>query len=194
MKFETIKLPYAHDALAPIISEQTIEYHYGKHLAAYINNMNKLIEGTRYDKMSLDEIVKTSNGAIFNNAAQTWNHIFYFESFMPKGQGKPKGELMKKIEEKWITFEQFKEEFVNKGVGQFGSGWVWLIKNANGDLEIVSTPNAETPLTHEDATPLLTFDVWEHAYYLDYQNRRPDALVALWDIVNWDVIEERYNM
>ena len=194
MKFELINLPYAHDALAPIISEQTIEYHYGKHLAAYINNLNKLIEGTRYEKMSLDDIVKTSNGAIFNNAAQMWNHIFYFESFIPKGQGKPKGELLRKIEEKWTTFEQFKEEFVNKGVGQFGSGWVWLIKKANGELEIVSTSNAETPLTHEDATALLTFDVWEHAYYIDYQNRRPDALVALWDIVNWDVVEERYNM
>ena len=191
MKFELPPLPYYLDALEPVISERTLSFHYGKHEQTYINNLNGLIIGTPFETMSLEEIVKTSEGAIFNNAAQAWNHIFYFNSFAPNPPKGPKNELKKALEEQWGEVETFKKEFEKAGAGLFGSGWVWLAKKQDGKLEIISKPNAGTPLT-EGYTPLLTFDVWEHAYYLDYQNRRADQLKALWEIVNWDAVEARY--
>ncbi len=185
------KLPYAPDALAPAISQETVEYHYGKHEKAYIDNLNKLIEGTEYEDMELEDIIRTADGALFNNASQAWNHIFYFFSFTPDGGGEPGGELRKAIDEQFGSFEKFKEAFVDAGAKLFGSGWVWLSKDADGKLFVTQQSNAGNPLT-DGLIPLLTFDVWEHAYYLDYQNRRADALKALWDIIDWDVVESRY--
>ena len=185
------KLPYAPDALAPAISQETVEYHYGKHEKAYIDNLNKLIEGTEYEDMELEDIIRTADGALFNNASQAWNHIFYFFSFTPDGGGEPGGELRKAIDEQFGSFEKFKEAFVDAGAKLFGSGWVRLSKDADGKLFVTQQSNAGNPLT-DGLIPLLTFDVWEHAYYLDYQNRRADALKALWDIIDWDVVESRY--
>ena len=191
MKFELLPLPYATDALAPIISKQTIEFHWGKHLQTYVTNLNNLIQGTKFENADLDTIVKESDGAIFNNAGQVLNHNLYFLSFSPNGGGEPKGKLADAISEKWGSFENFKKEFVAAGVSLFGSGWVWLAKDEAGKLEITKEPNAENPLTKK-LTPILTFDVWEHAYYLDYQNKRADHLANLWKIVDWDVVEKRY--
>lgn len=191
MKYEQPDLPYANDALAPAISAETISYHYGKHEKAYIDNLNRLIKGTEFEDMELEEIITHSEGALFNNASQAWNHIFYFFTFSPNGSHEPTGELRKAIDRDFGSFEKFKEAFVEAGVGLFGSGWVWLSRDNEGKLIITQGPNASTPLT-EGLTPLLVFDVWEHAYYLDYQNRRADALRALWDIVDWDVVEGRY--
>lgn len=185
------KLPYAPDALAPAISQETVEFHYGKHEKAYIDNLNKLIEGTEYEDMELEDIIRQSSGPLFNNASQAWNHIFYFFTLSPDGGGEPSGKLRKAIDEQFGSFEAFKDDFVKAGSTLFGSGWVWLSKDADGKLFITQQPNAGNPMT-DGLTPLLTFDVWEHAYYLDYQNRRPDALKALWDIVDWDVVEGRY--
>ena len=193
MKFTLPPLPYPEDSLAPAISAQTLSFHHGKHLATYIENTNKLIEGTRFENNDLETIVRHSEGSLFNNAAQAWNHIFYFESFSPEKGMTPEGKLLDEIKKNWGSFEQFKEEFVKQGVAQFGSGWVWLVKNAKGDLEIIKTGNAGTPITLENVKPLLTFDVWEHAYYLEYQNRRADSLKALWDIINWRVVEKRFD-
>lgn len=191
MKYELPKLPYAENALEPVISKRTVEFHWGKHEQTYINNLNKLIEGTKFETASLESIIKEADGALFNNASQAWNHIFYFFSFSPDGTREPKGEIEKAIKEQWGTVEQFKKEFVDTGVTQFGSGWVWLVKNKNGKLEIIKTGNAGNPMT-DGHTPLLTFDVWEHAYYLDYQNRRADHLHELWKIVDWSIVEKRY--
>lgn len=191
MKYELPKLPYAENALEPVISKRTVEFHWGKHEQTYINNLNKLIEGTKFETASLESIIKEADGALFNNASQAWNHIFYFFSFSPDGTREPKGEIEKAIKEQWGTVEQFKKEFVDTGVAQFGSGWVWLVKNKNGKLEIIKTGNAGNPMT-DGHTPLLTFDVWEHAYYLDYQNRRADHLHELWKIVDWSIVEKRY--
>lgn len=185
------KLPYAPDALVPAISAETVEYHYGKHEKAYIDNLNRMIVGTEYEDMELEDIIKKSEGALFNNASQAWNHIFYFFSFSPDGGGEPDGELRKQIDAQFGSFEAFKADFVEAGVTLFGSGWVWLSKDEDGQLFITQQHNAGNPLT-EGLTPLLTFDVWEHAYYLDYQNRRGDALKRLWDIVDWDVVSSRY--
>ncbi|MBD5244568.1 MAG: superoxide dismutase [Barnesiella sp.] len=185
------KLPYAPDALAPAISQETVDFHYGKHEKAYIDNLNKLIENTEYADMELEEIIRTAKGPLFNNASQAWNHIFYFFTFSPDGGGEPTGELRKAIDEQFGSFEKFKEDFEKAGVTLFGSGWVWLSKDNDGKLFITQGPNAGNPLT-DGLTPLLTFDVWEHAYYLDYQNRRADALKRLWDIVDWDVVASRY--
>ncbi|MDE7460217.1 MAG: superoxide dismutase [Paramuribaculum sp.] len=185
------KLPYAPDALAPAISQETVDFHYGKHEKAYIDNLNKLIENTEYADMELEEIIRTATGPLFNNASQAWNHIFYFFTFSPDGGGEPTGELRKAIDEQFGSFEKFKEDFEKAGVTLFGSGWVWLSKDNDGKLFITQGPNAGNPLT-DGLTPLLTFDVWEHAYYLDYQNRRADALKRLWDIVDWDVVASRY--
>lgn len=185
------KLPYAPDALAPAISQETVEYHYGRHEKAYIENLNKLINGTKYEDMELEDIIRSSDGALFNNASQAWNHIFYFFSLSPMGGGMPDGEFLKAIEKQFGSFAKFQEDFVDAGVKIFGSGWVWLSKDADGHLFITQQSNAGNPLT-EGLTPLLTFDVWEHAYYLDYQNRRADALKALWSIVDWDVVASRY--
>ncbi len=191
MKYVQPDLPYSRDALAPAISAETIDFHYGKHEKAYIDNLNRLIKGTEYDDMDLEEIITSSKGPLFNNASQAWNHIFYFFTFSPDGSREPSGELRRAIDRDFGSLEKFKEAFVEAGVGLFGSGWVWLSRDNDGKLVITQGPNASNPLT-EGLTPLLTFDVWEHAYYLDYQNRRADALKALWDIVDWDVVEGRY--
>lgn len=191
MKYELPQLPYLNDALEPIISKRTIEYHYGKHEQAYIDNLNRLIKGTLFEDTELEDIIKHSEGAVFNNASQAWNHIFYFFSFSPDSQREPKGKLRKAIDRDFGTFEKFKQIFVDAGTGLFGSGWVWLSSDLNGKLLITQGPNADNPL-REGLTPLLAFDVWEHAYYLDYQNRRADALKALWAIIDWEVVENRY--
>lgn len=191
MTYEQPQLPYDMDALEPVISRRTVEFHYGKHEKAYIDNLNKLIRGTEYDDMPLEEVIAHADGPLFNNASQAWNHIFYFFTFSPEGSREPKGGLRHAIERDFGSVDKFKEAFVDAGVGLFGSGWVWLSRDETGKLFITQGPNAGNPLT-AGLTPLLTFDVWEHAYYLDYQNRRADALKALWDIVDWDVVESRY--
>ncbi len=192
MKFTQPKLPYTPDALAPVISQNTIEYHYGKHEKTYIDNLNSLIEGSEYQDMSLEDIIVKSDGKIFNNASQAWNHIFYFFQFAPDGLKEPGGELRKKIEEQFGSLDEFKKQFEEAGATLFGSGWVWLSTDRNGKLFITQGSNASNPLT-QGLQPLLTFDVWEHAYYLDYQNRRADYLHKLWDIVDWSVIEMRFS-
>ena len=191
MKHELIQLPYAADALEPTISRQTIDIHHGKHLQAYVNNLNNLIQGTRFETADLETIVKESDGAIFNNAGQILNHNLYFTQFSPKGGGKPGGRLAQAIDATWGSFENFQKEFETAGVGLFGSGWVWLAADNAGNLSITKEPNAGNPLT-QGLKPLLTFDVWEHAYYLDYQNRRPDHVADFWKIVDWKVIESRF--
>lgn len=191
MKFTKPQLPYSPDALAPVISEETINFHWGKHEQNYIDTLNNLIEGTEYQDLSLEEIIKKSEGKIFNNASQAWNHIFYFLQFMPGGQTEPSGALLQQIESQFGSFEAFKEKFVEAGAGIFGSGWVWLSADDSGSLVITTASNAENPMT-SGLRPLLVFDVWEHAYYLDYQNRRKDYLAKLWDIVDWSIIEVRF--
>lgn len=185
-------LPYEHGALAPVISRSTIDFHYGKHLQTYIDNLNKLIEGTPLEQAGLETIVKSADGAVFNNAAQTWNHTFYFNTFSPLARQKPGGKLLQALEKTWGSFEEFKKEFVTQGAAIFGSGWVWLAQTPENELVILKESNAGNPLTH-DYTPLLGIDVWEHSYYLDYQNRRADHLQALWKIIDWNVIETRYK-
>lgn len=191
MKFELIQLPYAADALEPVISKETIEFHHGKHLQAYVNNLNNLIPGTKFENAPLEQIVAESDGGIFNNAGQILNHNLYFTQFSPGGGGEPKGKLADAIKATWGSFENFQKEFNTAGAGLFGSGWVWLAKDKDGKLSITKEPNGSNPVA-KGLTPLLGFDVWEHAYYLDYQNRRPDHLTALWKIVDWDAVEKRY--
>ena len=191
MKYELIKLPYATDALEPVISKQTIEFHHGKHLQAYVTNLNNLIQGTKFETADLETVIKESEGAIFNNAGQILNHNLYFMQFSPTGGGKPSGQLAKAIDAEWGSFENFQKEFETGCVGLFGSGWVWLCADKDGKLSIVRELNAGNPVT-KGLKPLLTFDVWEHAYYLDFQNRRADHLNSLWKIVNWKVVESRY--
>ena len=191
MKFEKVALPYATDALEPVIGKETIEFHYGKHLQAYVDNLNKLIVGTKFENADLETIVKESDGAIFNNAGQVLNHNLYFTSFKPNGGGEPKGKLAEAIKEQFGSFEKFKEEFTAAGVSLFGSGWAWLAKDASGKLSIEKESNAGNPIT-KGLTPILGFDVWEHSYYLDYQNRRADHLKELWKIIDWDVVSKRY--
>ena len=192
MKFTQPKLPYPQDALAPVISPTTIEYHYGKHEKAYIDTLNKLIEGTEFENMALEDIIVKSDGKLFNNASQAWNHIFYFFQFNPDGLKEPSGKLRAKIDEQFGSFDEFKKKFEEAGATLFGSGWVWLSADADGNLFITQGSNAGNPLT-QNLRPLLTFDVWEHAYYLDYQNVRAEYLHNLWDIVDWDIIEMRYS-
>ena len=189
--FTLIELPYAKEALAPVISAQTLEFHHGKHLQGYVDNLNKLIAGTPFEAMPLEEIVKQATGGMFNNAGQILNHNLYFTQFAPASSSEPTGKLKAQIEKQWGTLDAFKAEFEAKGVGLFGSGWVWLAAQADGTLVITQEPNAGNPIT-KGLKPLLTFDVWEHAYYLDYQNRRAAHLSALWQIVNWKEIEARY--
>jgi Fe-Mn family superoxide dismutase len=191
MKYELPKLPYDINALEPVISTRTIEFHHGKHHQAYVTNLNNLIPGTQFETMSLEDIVRKSDGGIFNNAAQIWNHTFYFNSFKPNGGGVPAGKLLKAIENTWGSFDLFKKEFNNAATTLFGSGWAWLVKNEKGELSIVKESNAGNPLT-KGLVPILTFDVWEHAYYIDYQNRRADYLAALWDIIDWEKVSARY--
>lgn len=192
MKFTQPKLPYAPDALAPAISAETIEYHYGKHEKAYIDNLNRLIEGSPFEDMPLEQVIINSDGPLFNNASQAWNHIFYFFQFNPRGLKAPGGRLMERIEKQFGSFEKFQKKFEEAGTAIFGSGWIWLASNPHGELFIVQTQNAGNPLT-DNLNPLLVFDVWEHAYYLDYQNLRAKYLHALWDIVDWSIIESRYS-
>ncbi len=192
MAFELPALPYANDALAPHISPETIEYHYGKHHQTYVTNLNNLVPGTEFENMSLEDIVKKSSGGIFNNAAQVWNHTFYWHCLSPNGGGAPTGGLANAIDRTFGSFEQFKEEFTKCAVTTFGSGWAWLVKNANGTLELVSTSNAGCPLT-AGQTPILTCDVWEHAYYIDYRNARPKYLEAFWALVNWEFASANYE-
>ena len=191
--FTLIELPYAKDALAPVISAQTLSFHHGKHLQAYVDNLNKLLPGSGLEDLPLEEIVKKSSGAIFNNAGQILNHNLYFGQFCaPKADSKPVGKLAKAIDHQFGSFEAFKEEFQKKGATLFGSGWVWLSSDKDGKLVITQESNAANPV-QKGLKPLLTFDVWEHAYYLDYQNRRPDHLAALWQIIDWEIIEQRYT-
>ncbi|UCH84747.1 MAG: superoxide dismutase [Fe] [Candidatus Latescibacterota bacterium] len=192
MPFELPKLPYAEDALAPHISKETLEYHYGKHHKTYVDNLNNFVPGTEYEGKDLEDIVKTSSGAIFNNAAQVWNHTFYWNCLSPEGGGAPTGELAAKIDETFGSFDKLKEEFSKLSIGTFGSGWGWLVKRQDGSLALQSTSNAATPLTTGD-TPLLTCDVWEHAYYIDYRNARPKYVEAFWNLVNWDFVAENYG-
>ena len=191
--FELMKLPYAEDALEPVISRQTISFHYGKHLQAYVNNLNALLLGSGFEGMSIVDIVKKSNGGIFNNAGQILNHELYFGQFAPsKANNVPSGKIAEAIARDFGSFDAFKEEFQKKGATLFGSGWVWLSADTDGKLVISQEANASNP-AQRGLTPLLTFDVWEHAYYLDYQNRRPDHLSALWSIINWQVVDQRYS-
>jgi Fe-Mn family superoxide dismutase len=185
MAFELPALPYARDALAPHISPETIDFHYGKHHQTYVTNLNNLVPGTEFESMSLEEIVKKSSGGIFNNAAQVWNHTFYWHSLSPKGGGEPSGRLAEAITKSFGSFAAFKDEFTKVALGTFGSGWAWLVERPDGSLGIVSTSNAATPLTGPDR-PLLTCDVWEHAYYVDYRNARAKYVEAFWNLVNWD--------
>lgn len=191
MAFELPALPYAKDALAPHISEETLEYHYGKHHNTYVVNLNKLVPGTEFEGKSLEEIIKTSSGGIFNNAAQVWNHTFYWHCLAPNGGGEPTGALADAINAAFGSFDKFKEEFTQSCVANFGSGWTWLVKKTDGTLALANTSNAGCPLT-DDATPLLTCDVWEHAYYIDYRNVRPDYVKAFWALVNWDFVAENF--
>ena len=190
-KYELIQLPYEANALEPVISKETLGFHHGKHLQAYVNNLNGLIEGTKYEEMPLEEIVKTADGGVFNNAGQILNHNLYFTQFRaPKADNKPTGVIAQWIDQQFGSFDAFKEEFTKKGATLFGSGWVWLSVDKDGKLQITQETNAGNPV-QRGFKPLLTFDVWEHAYYIDYQNRRPDHLNALWQIIDWDVVNER---
>ena len=191
--FTLIALPYTPEALEPVISKETIGFHHGKHLQAYVDNLNKLLPGSEYEGMTLEEIVRQApGGAVLNNAGQILNHELYFGQFSaPKADNKPIGKLAEAIQLQFGSFEAFKEEFQKKGATLFGSGWVWLSADKDGKLVITQEPNAANPI-QKGLKPLLTFDVWEHAYYLDYQNRRPDHLAALWQIIDWEVIEKRY--
>ena len=191
MTHELSALPYAMDALAPTLSQETLEYHYGKHHQAYVTNLNNLIPGTEFESMSLEDIVMKSSGGIFNNAAQVWNHTFYWNCLSPNGGGAPSGALAAAIDAKFGSFEEFKKQFNQAGATNFGSGWTWLVKNADGSLEIFNTSNAGTPMT-SGKQALLTLDVWEHAYYIDYRNLRPKYLETMWNIVNWDFVAANF--
>ena len=192
MKFIQPRLPYSIDALNPVISPTTIDFHYGKHEKAYIDTLNSLVEGTEYADMSLEEIIAKSEGKLYNQASQAWNHIFYFFQFAPAGQKEPGGLLLEKIEVTFGSLDAFKQKFEEAGATLFGSGWVWLCADDKGDLYITQGSNAENPIS-KGLKPIMTFDVWEHAYYLDYQNRRAEYLHRLWDIIDWGVIEMRYS-
>ncbi|WP_133139555.1 superoxide dismutase [Fe] [Legionella genomosp. 1] len=189
MAFSLPPLPYAMDALQPHISKETLEYHYGKHHNAYVTNLNKLIPGTQFESMSLEEIIKNSTGGIFNNSAQVWNHTFYWHCLSPQGGGEPTGQLGEAINKTFGSFAAFKEQFTQTAITTFGSGWAWLVQDNAGDLKIISTSNAGTPMT-DNLTALLTCDVWEHAYYIDYRNARPDYVNAFWSLVNWDFVSK----
>ncbi|CDG21237.1 Superoxide dismutase [Fe] [Xenorhabdus poinarii G6] len=189
MSFELPALPYAKDALEPHISVETLEYHHGKHHNAYVVNLNNLIKETEFAGKSLEEIIKTSEGGIFNNAAQIWNHTFYWHSLSPNGGGEPSGKVADAINHAFGSFAEFKQQFTDAALKNFGSGWTWLVKKTDGTLAIVNTSNAATPLTSNDK-PVLTVDVWEHAYYIDYRNARPQYLEHFWALVNWKFVEE----
>jgi Fe-Mn family superoxide dismutase len=185
MKHELPDLPYASDALEPYISAETLAFHHGKHHRTYVEKLNALIAGTEFEAIPLEEIIRKAGGGIFNNAAQIWNHGFYWNCLSPDGGGSPAGEIAAVIDEGWGSFDKFKDELTQSAVTNFGSGWTWLVKNARGEFEIVNTSNAGSPLT-DGQTPILTIDVWEHAYYIDYRNARPKYIEAYWNVVNWD--------
>ena len=187
MAFELPALPYARDALAPHISEETLDYHYGKHHQTYVDKLNGLVDGTENASKSLEELIKSSEGGMFNNAAQVWNHTFYWHCLSPNGGGEPTGAIADAINDAFGSFEAFKEQWNTNAANNFGSGWTWLVKKADGTVGIHNTSNAGCPLT-EDVTPLLTVDVWEHAYYIDYRNSRPNYLAAFWNLVNWEFV------
>jgi superoxide dismutase, Fe-Mn family len=178
-------LPYAKDALQPHISAETLEYHHGKHHQTYVTNLNNMIKGTEYENMSLEEIIQKSQGGVFNNSAQVWNHTFFWNCMSPNGGGAPTGKVADAINAKWGSFDKFKEEFNKSALGNFGSGWTWLVQKTDGSVDIVNTSNAGTPLTTSDKA-LLTADVWEHAYYIDYRNARAKFLEAFWNVANWE--------
>ena len=191
MAFELPALPYEKNALAPHISQETLEYHYGKHHNTYVVNLNNLIPGTEFENKTLEEIIKTSSGGIFNNAAQVWNHTFYWHSLSPNGGGEPTGALADAINAAFGSFEKFKEDFTKSAVTNFGSGWTWLVKKADGTLAIQNTSNAGCPIT-DGVTPVLTVDVWEHAYYIDFRNPRPKYLETFWALANWDFAAKNF--
>lgn len=191
MKHVLPELPYAKNALEPHISAETLEFHYGKHHATYVDKLNGMIAGTEFESSSLEDIIAGASGGIFNNAAQIWNHSFYWDGLSPNGGGKPEGTLADAIDKEFGSFEKFKEAFTASAIGNFGSGWTWLVKNGSGKLEIVNTDDAANPMTGGH-TPLLTCDVWEHAYYIDYRNKRPDYINAFWNLVNWDFVETNF--
>ncbi|MBS3952895.1 MAG: superoxide dismutase [Fe] [Methylomicrobium sp.] len=192
MAYELPALPYEKDALVPHISVETIDFHYGKHHQTYVTNLNNLVPGTEFEGLSLEDIIKKSSGGVFNNAAQIWNHTFYWNSLSPNGGGEPTGGLANAINRTFGSFQEFKEAFTKCAVTTFGSGWAWLVKNPDGTLELVSTSNAGCPLT-DGKVPLLTCDVWEHAYYIDYRNARPAYLEAFWALVNWEFASANYE-
>ncbi|WP_160061273.1 superoxide dismutase [Fe] [Psychromonas sp. L1A2] len=192
MAFELPALPYAKDALEPHISAETLEFHHGKHHATYVAKLNGLVEGTDLAEKSLEEIIKTSEGGVFNNAAQIWNHTFYWNCLAPNAGGEPSGELAAAIDAKFGSFAEFQAQLNDKAVNNFGSSWTWLVKKADGSLELVNTSNAGTPLTEEGTTPLLTVDLWEHAYYIDYRNVRPNYLNGFWALVNWEFVAKNF--
>jgi superoxide dismutase, Fe-Mn family len=192
MKHELPALPYPKNGLEPSISAETLEYHHGKHHAAYVTNINNLIKGTEFENLGLEEIIKKASGGIFNNAAQVWNHSFYWNCLKPGGGGQPKGELSKAINSTFGSFDNFKNEFTQKAVTLFGSGWAWLVKNKDGSIAVVQTSNAGNPMT-EGKKAILTCDVWEHAYYIDYRNARPKYVEAFWSIVNWGFAEKNFQ-
>lgn len=192
MAFELPALPYAKDALAPHISVETLEFHYGKHHQTYVDKLNGLVPGSEFEGKTLEEIIKTSSGGVFNNAAQIWNHTFYWNCLSPNGGGEATGAVAEAINAAFGSFDKFKEEFTNSAINNFGSAWTWLVKKADGSVAIVNTSNAATPLTDESVTPLLTVDVWEHAYYIDYRNSRPNYLGAFWNLVNWEFANKNF--
>jgi len=193
MAFELPALPYAIDALAPTISQETLEFHHGKHHATYVAKLNGLVEGTDLANKSLEELIKTSEGGVFNNAAQIWNHTFYWNSLSPNGGGEPTGALSDAINAKFGSFAEFVAAFNDKAVNNFGSSWTWLVKTADGSLDIVNTSNAATPLTDANLTPLMTVDLWEHAYYIDYRNVRPNYLKGFWSLINWEFASANFH-
>lgn len=192
MAIELPALPYSNDALGPHISAETLEFHYGKHHKGYVDKLNAALPGTEFENSSLEDIVKKSSGGLFNNAAQIWNHTFYWNSLSPSGGGEPTGELADAIQKTFGSFSDFKDKFSAAAAGQFGSGWAWLVKDGSGNIAIETTANAETPLT-TGKTPLLTCDVWEHAYYIDYRNARPKYIEAFWNLVNWDFANQNFT-
>ena len=192
MAIELPALPYARDALAPHISEETLDYHYGKHHNTYVEKLNGMLPGTEFEGKPLEEIVKKSSGGVFNNAAQVWNHSFYWECLSPNGGGAASGAVASAIDTAFGSFDEFKKAFTDSAVGNFGSGWTWLVKKADGSVAIVNTSNAGTPLTDSSVTPLLTVDVWEHAYYIDYRNARPKYMEAFWALVNWYFVNQNF--
>jgi superoxide dismutase, Fe-Mn family len=185
------QLPYPMDSLQPHISKETLEYHYGKHHQTYVTNLNNLIKSSEFENLSLEDIVRKASGGIFNNAAQVWNHTFYWNSLSPRGGGEPTGDLARAIAAKFGSVDAFRDAFTKSAAGNFGSGWTWLVKKSDGSVDIVNTSNAATPLTTADK-PLLTCDVWEHAYYIDYRNARPKYLEAFWKLVNWDFAAKNF--